>query len=456
MMNDKKYSLATTYSDGLMSAADKTKLDNLSPGGGGVTGVKGNAESTYRTGNVNLTKGNIGLGNVDNTSDANKPVSTATQTALNGKANASDVPFRFGIDGEGNYGYIKNGETEVTPFASGSPMPSDVIIRRISSADTSVRVDQFARNGNVIVGVQFNSVSYCYSIDGGETWVTKASLYPIGGVAYVSAESKFYVIEDRTTFQTSSAFANKTIHYGYLDASYNVVWNNLYTRNCAGILGHNVRDNGDTVVFGLLVCTSTSQSSTSNNLAGDYIKVNKSGTVISTTSITTSAYMRSGFIYKNDDAIYASSNTNYDYMGIAINENGRTIITTTVDYMIKGMSNGIAYTNIYARNTSTLTQRYQRISKTPVTSWVEYNRPTGNTQSGSHYALKGYFEIGAWCYVYTDGYITRSTGLADVFEYDNSKFSAFGGFNSISCVLVMTNKRCLVAADGGIYLCEIT
>jgi hypothetical protein len=30
-------------------------------------------------------RGNIGLGNVDNTSDANKPVSTATQTELNGK-----------------------------------------------------------------------------------------------------------------------------------------------------------------------------------------------------------------------------------------------------------------------------------------------------------------------------------------------------------------------------------
>ena len=30
-----------------------------------------------------ITKGTIGLGNVDNTSDANKPISTATQAALN-------------------------------------------------------------------------------------------------------------------------------------------------------------------------------------------------------------------------------------------------------------------------------------------------------------------------------------------------------------------------------------
>jgi hypothetical protein len=35
----------------------------------------------------------VGLGNVDNTSDANKPVSTATQTALNLKANIANPTF---------------------------------------------------------------------------------------------------------------------------------------------------------------------------------------------------------------------------------------------------------------------------------------------------------------------------------------------------------------------------
>jgi len=42
-----------------------------------------------KTGAVTLAKGDVGLGNVDNTSDANKPISSATQTALNGKANSS-------------------------------------------------------------------------------------------------------------------------------------------------------------------------------------------------------------------------------------------------------------------------------------------------------------------------------------------------------------------------------
>ncbi len=43
------------------------------------------------TGTVNITKSDIGLSNTDNTSDVNKPVSVATQTALNLKSNVSDV-----------------------------------------------------------------------------------------------------------------------------------------------------------------------------------------------------------------------------------------------------------------------------------------------------------------------------------------------------------------------------
>lgn len=41
--------------------------------------------------NISLDKVDVGLASVDNTSDANKPVSTAQQTALNLKANTADV-----------------------------------------------------------------------------------------------------------------------------------------------------------------------------------------------------------------------------------------------------------------------------------------------------------------------------------------------------------------------------
>lgn len=55
-----------------------------------------------------VTKAQVGLGNVDNTSDVNKPISSATQTALNGKsdkahkhktADISDMPSALPADG---------------------------------------------------------------------------------------------------------------------------------------------------------------------------------------------------------------------------------------------------------------------------------------------------------------------------------------------------------------------
>ncbi|AEQ21002.1 structural protein [Rhodococcus phage E3] len=52
---------------------------------GAVSSVAG------KTGAVTLAKADVGLGSVDNTADLAKPVSTAQQTALNGKANALGI-----------------------------------------------------------------------------------------------------------------------------------------------------------------------------------------------------------------------------------------------------------------------------------------------------------------------------------------------------------------------------
>lgn len=52
-------------------------------GGGEVSSVAG------RTGDVTLTKSDVGLSNADNTSDSDKPISNATQEAIDAKADTS-------------------------------------------------------------------------------------------------------------------------------------------------------------------------------------------------------------------------------------------------------------------------------------------------------------------------------------------------------------------------------
>jgi hypothetical protein len=62
--------------------------------GNGTWGVPASApvqSVAGKTGTVTLAKADVGLENVDNTTDASKPISTATQTALNGKAATAHV-----------------------------------------------------------------------------------------------------------------------------------------------------------------------------------------------------------------------------------------------------------------------------------------------------------------------------------------------------------------------------
>lgn len=70
-----KQSISSEIGVTLASASQGTKADSA------VQTVNGKSGTA-----VVLVKADVGLGNVDNTSDANKPISTATQNALDGKA----------------------------------------------------------------------------------------------------------------------------------------------------------------------------------------------------------------------------------------------------------------------------------------------------------------------------------------------------------------------------------
>lgn len=85
--------------DGVTLVNVKNKQDKITANGvlkgdgnGNITAAEEAAVSL-----VEITKDTVGLGNVDNTSDANKPVSTATQTALDDKLSLSGGTMTGGI-----------------------------------------------------------------------------------------------------------------------------------------------------------------------------------------------------------------------------------------------------------------------------------------------------------------------------------------------------------------------
>ena len=78
---------ATNLQDGYLTAADRTTFTGYATSKENTITGSGNA-SQFWNGNKTfaaVTKSDVGLGNVDNTSDADKPISSAVSTALSGK-----------------------------------------------------------------------------------------------------------------------------------------------------------------------------------------------------------------------------------------------------------------------------------------------------------------------------------------------------------------------------------
>lgn len=108
-----------------------------------------------------VTKAQVGLGNVDNTSDLNKPISTATQTALNGKQNTiSDLSeIRSNAsNGQSAYNTIQNYGDIVTYDAS-----SFATSVQGQKADTALQpndnITELNNNAGYITGIDSEDVT---------------------------------------------------------------------------------------------------------------------------------------------------------------------------------------------------------------------------------------------------------------------------------------------------------
>lgn len=90
---------ANQYADDAVSThnLDTTSVHGIADTAALAT--KSYADGAVSTAVAGLTKSSVGLGNVDNTSDANKPVSTATQSALDLKAPIASPTFTGTVSG---------------------------------------------------------------------------------------------------------------------------------------------------------------------------------------------------------------------------------------------------------------------------------------------------------------------------------------------------------------------
>jgi len=131
----------TNYASGIKLKLDAESVFSSSAqvditGTNGYSTVSSHIASTSNPHSVTATQ--VGLGNVDNTSDANKPVSTATQTALNTKLN---------VNGDG----VVSGSSQVTL--------GDVTGFNTFSSSVSDTFDGLSSNYEDLVGIPGGIVS---------------------------------------------------------------------------------------------------------------------------------------------------------------------------------------------------------------------------------------------------------------------------------------------------------
>ena len=144
-----------------------------------------------------VTKEQVGLGNVDNTSDIDKPVSTATQEALDGKASKShaSTTINYGVGSASNYGHVRlyDGVDSTANMQSGTAATPKAVLTAYEKAvgaynlangklDKTFNSNGFAdinevteRLGRIEEGAEVNKVT---SVQGrmGDVTITKLDL----------------------------------------------------------------------------------------------------------------------------------------------------------------------------------------------------------------------------------------------------------------------------------------
>ena len=186
-------------------------LDILASGGvgfsGGITLATPLALSSGGTGatTAGAARANLGLGNVNNTSDLAKPISTATQAALNGKQNS------LGFTPVNKAGDIVTG---LLAFTGSDALDVRRTANRLMVRDDSgkVTIDAITNDGSAWDVLRFRATSMLFNAQ--QVWYAgnfnPDSKANISGAAFTGSVSSTGQISAAGGFQVSSSRALKT------------------------------------------------------------------------------------------------------------------------------------------------------------------------------------------------------------------------------------------------------
>ena len=204
----------------------------------GLTTLWAKIKNTFALKSHTHSKSEVGLGNVDNTSDADKPVSNATQQALNLKANANDVYTKSETDNKineplynlGAYDTISgNVITRQTGYLDGKDYLSKTINRN-GVNNPYIKID------NIHVDYIENIIGNCNRVDTNSWWNFTFSNVTIS----YDSTYKFLVIMLPNDSTNTSSLNNIYIQYKLATVTTEKVEKNHYARyNQRFILEHN-------------------------------------------------------------------------------------------------------------------------------------------------------------------------------------------------------------------------
>lgn len=235
----------------VVSVNGKSGVVVLAPADIGAVPVARTVNGYALTGNIAITKADVGLGNAENTTDANKPISTATQTALNAKQNTltfDDAPTSGSSNPVKSGGVFSSIATRV-PTArtvNTKPLSADVILNAAdvgalasnsvvdnlttdsATAPLSAGMGRTLENGKVFYSAVMppanaNNLGKCFVAIGSPSGMTRGNIYQC------TQSGSTYAWTNRSTFG-SAAFRDVGVSA-----------NGVLSPTTAGTVGQSVR-----------------------------------------------------------------------------------------------------------------------------------------------------------------------------------------------------------------------